>query len=291
MLYSDFSRSIIDSWVIVNSKFKTPQGWQLQGSVWNIVEGYKTWEQVLFGFGVSSSPITDTSSSHHYHQHTFSRSFFSPQALVTADSQQQTSPHPFGLLASVRHKHHCFESSQYMSDRLPETSSSSNFSKRTGTNATSEASLAISSSPSSSSSSHDVTETPPPTAEQPVSTPVIIVTDSRTPSPDSTPRQSRSQALSHRSRTSSSQPLRRQRSATPYERPPRSRSQPVESIRTTTTIVSSITMSSSSSSPSGTSTAGSTSGSGQTYQLPYAPFPYPMPANPRGGQQQGGQGK
>lgn len=177
-----------------------------------------------------------------------------------------------------------------MSDRLPETSISSNSSNPTSTNATSEASLVVSSS-FSSSPSHDVTETPQATAEPPVSTPVIIVTDPHTPSPDSTPRQSRSQALSHRSRASSSQPYRRQRSATPYERPQRSRSQPVESIRATTTTVSPITMSSSSSSPSATSTAGSTSASGQAYQLPYAPFPYPMPANPRGGQQQGGQGK
>lgn len=48
---------------------------------------------------------------------------------------------------------------------------------------------------------------------------------------------------------------------------------------------------SSASTPSNTSTSGSTSGSNPSYQLPYAPFPYPAPAN--AGQQgsKGGSGK
>jgi hypothetical protein len=81
-------------------------------------------------------------------------------------------------------------------------------------------------------------------------------------------------------RTSSSQPQRR--AGNPYARPPallraRSQSRPA-------------TMSSAST-PSNTSTAGASSGSNPSYQLPYAPFPYPMPAN--GGQQsgKGGNGK
>jgi hypothetical protein len=131
----------------------------------------------------------------------------------------------------------------------------------------------------SSATSQDFTETPQSTAEQTVSTPVIIVTrspTSRTPTPEITPRQSRPLSIRHHS-----QPPRRQRSSTPYERPERSSSNPRE---TATIITTTTAMSSSSSSSSNTSTAGSSSGSGQSYQLPYAPFPYPMPANPRGGQ-------
>ncbi|KAF9734463.1 hypothetical protein PMIN06_004619 [Paraphaeosphaeria minitans] len=50
---------------------------------------------------------------------------------------------------------------------------------------------------------------------------------------------------------------------------------------------------SSASTPSNTSTTGASSGSNPSYQLPYAPFPYPMPANGGSGQQggKGGNGK
>ncbi|USP74736.1 uncharacterized protein yc1106_02010 [Curvularia clavata] len=171
-----------------------------------------------------------------------------------------------------------------MGDRPPETSSASNSTKPTTHNDTSGTS-----SLSSSSTTQDFTETPQSIAEQPVSTPVIVITDSHTPSPDSTPSQSHFAAARHRSRGTSSSPQspRRQRSPLSSERLQRSHSQPAEETHNSTAV----TMSSSASSPSATSTAGSNSGSGQSYQLPYAPFPYPMPAQPRGGQQQGGQGK
>ncbi|KAF7675380.1 hypothetical protein GT037_006099 [Alternaria burnsii] len=127
------------------------------------------------------------------------------------------------------------------------------------------------------------------TSEQPLSTPVIVVTrspaSSRAQTPESGARQGHPLVIRHRSRSSSPLQLQRQeRSPTPYERPQRSQSQPLEA----SIPVTNITMSSSGSSPSGTSSAGSNSGSGQ---LPYAPFPYPMPANPRGGSSQGSQGK
>ena len=168
-----------------------------------------------------------------------------------------------------------------MSDCPPETSSASNSTKPIDTSGTS--------SLNSPSTSQDFTETPQPTAEQPVSTPVIVITNSQTPSPEPTPRQSHFTAILHRSRGTSSSPQspRRPRSPVPSERFQRSHSQPPEKPHNNTTAA----MSSSGSSPSATSTAGSNSGSGQGYQLPYAPFPYPMPAQPRGGQQQGGQGK
>jgi hypothetical protein len=78
-------------------------------------------------------------------------------------------------------------------------------------------------------------------------------------------------------RTSSSQSPRRV--GNPYARPPsllRAHSQPR------------LATMSSASTPSNTSTAGASSGSNPSYQLPYAPFPYPMPAN--GGQQGGKSG-
>ncbi|EMD94558.1 hypothetical protein COCC4DRAFT_152611 [Bipolaris maydis ATCC 48331] len=171
-----------------------------------------------------------------------------------------------------------------MSDSPSETSSASNSTKPINTNDTSEKSPFT-----GSSTSQDFTETPQSTAEQTVSTPVIVITNPHTPSSESTPRQSRSVLLRHQSTgtLSSLQSPSQQGSSRPSDRLQRSHSQPLEATSNNTTN----TMSSSASSPSGTSTAGSNSGSGQGYQLPYAPFPYPMPAQPRGGQQQGGQGK
>ncbi|KAH7071596.1 hypothetical protein FB567DRAFT_584259 [Paraphoma chrysanthemicola] len=165
-----------------------------------------------------------------------------------------------------------------MSNHPSETASPSNSPKHISTRATPEAHQ-----PSASSAAiESFVETPQPTAEQPVSppasTPVIVVTGSSTSA-----RESRSLVVRHRN--SSSQPPHR--SSTPYARP-RSSSQPRDNPTPTAS-----NMSSASSSPGNTSTAGATSGSSNPgYQLPYAPFPYPMPANTRGsGQQQGGQGK
>ncbi|KAF1947525.1 hypothetical protein EJ02DRAFT_461705 [Clathrospora elynae] len=180
------------------------------------------------------------------------------------------------LVHEAENKHLTTAALQYPAARsLPPTS----------THATSEANQPIT---SSSAISQEFTETHHPAAKQTVSTPVIIITGSstsRAPTPETTPRQSRPLAVSHRfEHSSSSQTPRPERSSTPYERT-RSLSQLHETPTTTTTTV----MSSSSSSPANTSTSSSTSGSGQSYQLPYAPFPYPMPANARGsGQQQGG---
>ncbi|KAF1844405.1 uncharacterized protein K460DRAFT_397508 [Cucurbitaria berberidis CBS 394.84] len=174
-----------------------------------------------------------------------------------------------------------------MSNRHSKTSSPSNSPKLPSSHATPE----VRQPTESSATPQDFTETPQAPAEQPISTPVIIITgspSSRAPSPESTIRQGRS--LGHRHRDSTSQPPRSHRSSTPYEQPRRSSSQPEVESRTTTAT----TMSSSSSSPGNTSTAGASSGSSNpSYQLPYAPFPYPMPANARGsGQQQsGGQSK
>ncbi|EUC44402.1 hypothetical protein COCMIDRAFT_37761 [Bipolaris oryzae ATCC 44560] len=171
-----------------------------------------------------------------------------------------------------------------MSDSPSETPSASNSRKPTDIKDPSETSPF-----QGSSTPQDFTETPQSTAEPTVSTPVIVITNPHTPSPESTPRLSRSLLVRHQSTgpLTSSQSLGQQSSSRPSDRLQRSHSQPIE----TTSNNNTITMSSSASSPSGTSTAGSNSGSGQGYQLPYAPFPYPMPAQPRGGQQQGGQGK
>jgi hypothetical protein len=108
--------------------------------------------------------------------------------------------------------------------------------------------------------------------------PLIFITETPstrgTPEVDSSSRQGRTLVARHTHRGSSSQPPRRSR--TPYSRPEtltRAHSQP----RSTPTTIPSVTMSSSGSSPGNTSTAGSSSGSNPTYQLPYAPFPYPKP--------------
>lgn len=171
-----------------------------------------------------------------------------------------------------------------MSDCPSETSSASNSTKPTTHDETSG-----NSSLNSSSAVQDFAETPQPIAQQPVSTPVIVITDSHTPSSESTLRQSHFAGAHHQPRGTSSSPQSPSRPRSPVspERLQRSHSQPAEQTRNNNTA----TMSSSASSPSATSTAGSSAGSGQGYQLPYAPFPYPMPAQPRGGQQQGGQGK
>lgn len=99
---------------------------------------------------------------------------------------------------------------------------------------------------------------------------------------ESVPRRSRPLSSRHASRTSSSQPPRRV--FNPYSRTSslsRLHSQSRSDI---------IAVMSSASTPSNTSTAGSNSGSNPSYQLPYAPFPYPMPSN--GGQGgKGGSGK
>ena len=154
---------------------------------------------------------------------------------------------------------------QYMSNPPSETFSPSKSPKPSG-NATPEVVQVT----TSSESSQGPTETPQPTAEHPVSAPVIVFTTS--PSPHSP---TRSSSPGHRSENTSA------------TQSPRSQSPSHQTPSNTTA-----TMSSSSSSPGNTSTSGSTSGSNPSYQLPYAPFPYPMPANTRGsGQQSGGQGK
>ncbi|KAK7187962.1 hypothetical protein DPSP01_003151 [Paraphaeosphaeria sporulosa] len=116
--------------------------------------------------------------------------------------------------------------------------------------------------------------------------PLVFVQYSSTPSessqPDSVTRQSRSLVARSDPRISSSQSPRR--AGSPYSRPPqlpRAHSQPRPATM------------SSASTPSNTSTAGASSGSNPSYQLPYAPFPYPMPANGGSGQQggKGGSGK
>ncbi|KAF1835836.1 hypothetical protein BDW02DRAFT_578424 [Decorospora gaudefroyi] len=171
----------------------------------------------------------------------------------------------------------------YMSDRPSETSSPSNSSKPRNTRTTPEAIQSI----ISSATSQDFREPPQLPAEQTVSTPKIIVTESHSPTPETTPQQNQSLAIRHRS--SSLQPPGQAHSSTPSEHSP-SQSSFISAASLITTSATTIAMSSSTSSPSNTSSTGSTAGSGHI-QLPYAPFPYPMPASPRGGQQQGGQGK
>lgn len=118
------------------------------------------------------------------------------------------------------------------------------------------------------------------------SLPPVFVQYPRTPSAasqtDFVLRQGRSLVARSTPRTSSSQSPRR--SGNPYSRPPqpfRAHSQPRPATM------------SSASTPSNTSTSGASSGSNPSYQLPYAPFPYPMPANGGSGQQggKGGNGK
>lgn len=194
-----------------------------------------------------------------------------------------------------------------MSSRPSHNSSPSNSPEPTTRRATSVIPEAVSQQANSNSRSDSV-ETPQPTAgprsqstppdlllarraitsHPRQSAPLIIISES--PEPRSSPevesasRQGRPLVARHGQRNSSSQPPRR--STTPYARPSsqvRARSQP-RSVPTST-------MSSASSSPGNTSTAGATSGSGSnpSYQLPYAPFPYPMPQGGRGsaGNQQG----
>ncbi|KAF2740834.1 hypothetical protein EJ04DRAFT_167656 [Polyplosphaeria fusca] len=122
-----------------------------------------------------------------------------------------------------------------------------------------------------------------------LSAPRIVITEPASPSRSSQRarteepplRQGRTLVSRHRSGHSSSQPPRR--SSTPYARP-RTRSQS-QDTRTATSSA----MSSASSSPGNTATSGtsgpytSTTGSNPGYHLPYAPFPYPMPGNARGG--------
>ncbi|KAF2714868.1 hypothetical protein K504DRAFT_12651 [Pleomassaria siparia CBS 279.74] len=118
-----------------------------------------------------------------------------------------------------------------------------------------------------------------------VGSPEPLVTTEQSRVPESSGR-GRSLVSRHgRLRNSSSQPPRQFR--TPYDRP-RFQSQSRDTARTSSSI-----MSSPSSSPANTTTSGpsgtSTSTSAPGYQLPYAPFPYPMPTNTRGsqGQQRG----
>lgn len=125
--------------------------------------------------------------------------------------------------------------------------------------------------------------------------PLIIITE---PDPEAAgqqtdratpvPRQGRSTAPQQRSGQSSSQPPRPSSSTNTV----RSHSEP----RTAPTTA----MSSAGSSPANTTTtsgaSGTSSGSNPGYHLPYAPFPYPMPGNARGGQNNqgsssGGSGK
>lgn len=98
--------------------------------------------------------------------------------------------------------------------------------------------------------------------------------------PDLVARQSSSLVARSNPRNSSLSSTRR--ATSPYSRPtqlPRARSQPL------------LATMSSASTPSNTSTAGASSGSNPSYQLPYAPFPYPMSGG--SGQQsgKGGNGK
>lgn len=172
-----------------------------------------------------------------------------------------------------------------MNSRPPETSSPSNFQKSISSNAPPEhKQLKL-----SSAIAQDPTETPQAPTGPSISTPVIVITGSPSPrpSPPETTRDSRPLHQRHTSEQSTfSQPLLPQDFSTSSERP-RSQSQPPRDSTPLNTV-----MSSASSSPGSTSTAGSASGSNPSYQLPYAPFPYPMPANTRrSGQQQGGQGK
>lgn len=147
----------------------------------------------------------------------------------------------------------------------------------------------------SSTDRQGLPETLQSTAEEDVSTPAIIVTDSpssRTSHTETTPRQSGPQAPHPPSVSrSSSQSSRSRHSSTAYDHPSSSWSQSQEAQApetTSTTAAQRTIVMSSSSSPASSSTTSSTSGSGQSYQLPYAPFPYPMPANPRGSGQQKG---
>lgn len=116
--------------------------------------------------------------------------------------------------------------------------------------------------------------------------PLVFIQHSYTPSAasqaDFSLRQGRSLVARSTPRSSSSQSPRR--TSHPYSRPPqllRAHSQPRPATM------------SSASTPSNTSTAGASSGSNPQYQLPYAPFPYTMPANAGSGQQggKGGNGK
>lgn len=140
-----------------------------------------------------------------------------------------------------------------MSNHPTGANSPSNSSKPASTRATPEASKYNSSSTSLS----NFEETPQSPAEQATSiaqlTPTIIVTGS----PD---REGHTLEEGHEHSTSSQDPA-------------------TQSQETASFIPSN--MSSASSSPGNTSTSGSSSGS--NVQLPYAPFPYPIPANTRGG--------
>ncbi|KAH7389939.1 hypothetical protein BKA66DRAFT_440205 [Pyrenochaeta sp. MPI-SDFR-AT-0127] len=167
-----------------------------------------------------------------------------------------------------------------MSNQSSEASSPSNSSKPTSSSARPEVDRVT----SSSTTLQDFTESPQVPAERTVSAPVIIITgsSSRSPTPEPT-RQVHPPAVH-----SSSQLSQDQHPSTSREQPEHSDSPPQIGLAAATTA-----MSSASSSPGNTSTAGASSGSSNpSYQLPYAPFPYPMPANARGsGQQSGGQGK
>ncbi|PVI00147.1 hypothetical protein DM02DRAFT_655698 [Periconia macrospinosa] len=136
----------------------------------------------------------------------------------------------------------------------------------------------------------NLSTTPPPPSSE------TLTTILESPNRSSTLRQACSLVVrnppTHRSRSTHSTTSNYRRPS-PYAIPPgsrRSQSFPrsvPETTATTTTVPDE--MSSSSSSPGNTSTAGSSSGSNPTYQLPYAPFPYPMP--PQGGNQGSGSGK
>lgn len=157
----------------------------------------------------------------------------------------------------------------YMSNRLSSTSSPSESADLNNSNLSLPATEQAEPLPASS---HSSTEPPRARTVTPrsVSPPTIFVTNSSSPTPPSTS-QSPEPA---RKRSGSPNPSTNGAESTPLLQA----TQPGDSSTDTPA------MSSASSSPSNTSTSGSNSGSNQ---LPYAPFPYPMPANTRGSGQQG----